>query len=86
SASGKASCVGELEGFVKVIADRQTHQILGCVIAGPQATELISEASLAVSSRLKLEDMIQTIHSHPTLHESFQEAALNALGRAIHLP
>jgi dihydrolipoamide dehydrogenase len=86
SASGKASCIGELEGFVKIMADRETHQLLGCVIAGPNATELISEASLAISSRLKLEDMIQTIHSHPTLHESLQEAALNALGRAIHLP
>lgn len=86
SASGKASCIGELEGFVKISADSETHQIMGCVIAGPQATELISEASLAVSRRLKLEDMIQTIHSHPTLHESMQEAALNALGRAIHLP
>ncbi len=85
SASGKASCIGELEGFVKVLADKESHQLLGCVIAGPQATELISEASLAVSSRLKLEDMIQTIHSHPTLHESMQEAALNALGRALHL-
>jgi len=86
SASGKASCIGELEGFVKVMADRETHQLLGCAIVGPAATELISEASLAISSRLKLEDMIQTIHSHPTLHESLQEAALNALGRAIHLP
>ena len=86
SASGKASCIGELEGFVKVLADRETHQLLGCVIAGPNATELISEASLAISSRLKLEDIIQAMHSHPTLHESLQEAALNALGRAIHLP
>lgn len=85
SASGKASCIGELEGFVKFISDRQTHQILGCVIAGSNATELISEASLAVSAGLKLEDIIKTIHSHPTLHESLQEAALNALGRAIHL-
>ncbi|MDQ7797989.1 MAG: dihydrolipoyl dehydrogenase [Candidatus Edwardsbacteria bacterium] len=85
SASGKASCIGELEGFVKILADRETHQLLGCVIAGPAATELISEASLAISSKLRLEDVIQTVHSHPTLHESFLEAALNALGRAIHL-
>ena len=85
SANGKASCIGELDGFIKVLADRETHQLLGCVIAGPNATELISEASLAVSNRLKIEDIIKTIHSHPTLHESILEAALNALGRAVHL-
>lgn len=86
SASGKASCIGELDGFVKVLADSETHQLVGCVIAGPNATELIAELSLAVSSKLKLEELISSIHAHPTLHESMLEAALNALGRAIHLP
>jgi dihydrolipoamide dehydrogenase len=85
SASGKASCLGELEGFVKVIADKESHEIIGAVIAGPQATELISELSLAVSSRTKLEQLADSIHAHPTLHESIREAVLNALGRAIHL-
>lgn len=85
SASGKASCLGQPEGFVKVIADKLSHEIIGGVITGPQATELIAELSLAVSATLKLEDLISAIHAHPTLHEALQEAALNALGRAIHL-
>jgi dihydrolipoamide dehydrogenase len=86
SASGKAGCLGQPEGFVKVIADKLTHEIIGGVIAGPQATELIAELGLAVSSKLKLEELISAIHAHPTLHESVREAALQALGRAIHLP
>ncbi|MDP2807987.1 MAG: dihydrolipoyl dehydrogenase [bacterium] len=86
SANGKANCLGQPEGFVKVIADKLSHEIIGGVIAGPQATELIAELSLAVSSKLKLEELISAIHAHPTLHESVREAALQALGRAIHLP
>jgi dihydrolipoamide dehydrogenase len=86
SASGKASCLGELDGFVKIVAERGTHQVIGGVIAGPAATELIAELSLAVSARAKIEDLIHAIHAHPTLHESVAEAALGALGRAVHLP
>jgi dihydrolipoamide dehydrogenase len=86
SASGKASCLGQPEGFVKIIVDKLSHEVIGGVIAGPQATELIAEVSLAVSSKIKLEEMISAIHAHPTLHESVREAALQALGRAIHLP
>jgi len=86
SASGKAGCLGQPEGFVKIIADKLSHEIIGGVIAGPQATELIAELGLAVNSKLKLEELISAIHAHPTLHESVREAALQALGRAIHLP
>jgi dihydrolipoamide dehydrogenase len=86
SASAKASCLGELEGFVKIVSDRDSRQVLGGVIAGPSATELIAEISLAVSARARLDDIIHTIHAHPTLHESVAEAALGGLGRAIHLP
>ena len=86
SASGKASCLGELDGFVKLVADRESHELLGGVIAGPSATELIAEVSLAVSSKARVEDVIHAIHAHPTLHESVAEAALGCLGRAIHLP
>lgn len=85
SASGKASCLGQPEGFVKIIADKLSHEVIGGVIAGPQATELIAELGLAVSSKLKLEELASAIHAHPTLHESVREAALQALGRAIHL-
>jgi len=86
SASGKASCLGELEGFVKVVAERGSREVLGGVIAGPSATELIAELSLAVSARLKVDDVVRAIHAHPTLHESVAEAALGSLGRAVHLP
>ncbi len=86
SASAKASCLGELDGFVKVVAERETHQVIGGVIVGPSATELIAEITLAVASRAKVEDLIQAIHAHPALHESVAEAALGALGRALHLP
>lgn len=86
SASGKAGCLGQPEGFVKVVADKLSHEIIGGVISGAQATELIAEISLAVSSKLKLEQLISAIHAHPTLHESVREAALQALGRPIHLP
>ncbi len=85
SASGKANCLGELEGFVKIVAERGSHQVIGGVIAGPSATELIAELSLAVSSRATLEEVTAAIHAHPTLQESVAEAALAGLGRAIHL-
>lgn len=85
SANGKANCLGELEGFVKIVADQESHQVIGGVIVGSAATEMIAELSLAVSSRAKLEDVVQAIHAHPTLHESVAEAALGCLGRAIHL-
>lgn len=86
SASGKASCLGQPEGFVKVTADKLSREIIGAVIAGPQATELIAELSLAVSSKIKLEELSSAVHAHPTLHESVREASLQALGRAVHLP
>ncbi len=86
SASGKASCLGQLDGWVKLLADRDSHLLLGCVIVGPGATELIAEASLAISRGLALEDLVRAVHAHPTLHESMLEAALAALGRPLHLP
>ena len=86
SASGKASCLGELEGFVKIVADKETHAVRGAVIVGPSATELIAELTLAIAQGIELEDIAHAIHAHPTLHESTLEAALAALGRAIHLP
>ncbi len=84
SASGKASCAGALEGFVKVVADPGTRVVKGAVIAGAGATELIAELSLAVSLKARLEDVAAAIHAHPTLHESTLEAALAALGRPVH--
>jgi dihydrolipoamide dehydrogenase len=86
SANGKANCIGELDGFVKVVAEKGSQRVIGGVIVGASATELIAEIGLAVSMKAKLSDIAGMIHSHPTLHESVHEAALNALGRALHLP
>lgn len=85
TASGRAMAVRETDGFVKVIADRQSHQILGCGIVGPSASDLIGEACLAVRLGARLEDAASTIHPHPTLNEAFMEACEAALGEAIHI-
>lgn len=84
SASGRAQAVRETEGFCKIVADAQTHKILGAGFAGPAAADLIGEACLAVSLEATLEQVARTIHPHPTLNESFIEAAEAALGHPIH--
>jgi dihydrolipoamide dehydrogenase len=85
TASGKAIALGETEGMVKVITDAKQGEILGVHIVGAEATELIAEAGLAVSLEATPEEIARTIHAHPTLAEAMGEAALAALGRAIHL-
>jgi len=85
AASGRALTLGQSEGFVKVIADAGSGQLLGAHIIGPRATDLIAEATLAVQQGLTLEQIDLTIHAHPTLPESLMEAALAANGRAIHI-
>ncbi|HKB18913.1 MAG TPA: dihydrolipoyl dehydrogenase [Candidatus Dormibacteraeota bacterium] len=85
AASGRALTLGQSEGFVKVIADAASGQLLGAHIIGPRATDLIAEATLAVQHGLTLEQIDLTIHAHPTLPESLMEAALAANGRAIHI-
>src|SRR5438046_1906905 len=84
AASGRALTLGQTEGFVKVVADAGSGQLLGAHIIGPRATDLIAEATLAVQKGLTLEQIDLTIHAHPTLPESLMEAALAAQGRAIH--
>jgi dihydrolipoamide dehydrogenase len=84
-ASGKAFAVGEREGFVKVIFDSKYGELLGAHIIGPDATELISEYTLAKSLEADGHSIIKTIHAHPTLAESVMEAAANAYGEAIHI-
>jgi dihydrolipoamide dehydrogenase len=86
SASGRAQAVRETEGFVKVIADKETHRILGAGIVGPSASDLIGEACLAVGIGATVEDVAAAIHPHPTLNEAFQEAAEACLGQAVHVP
>ncbi|CEO87450.1 hypothetical protein [Syntrophaceticus schinkii] len=76
--------MGERDGLVKVIADAD-HVIRGVHIVGPHASDLIQEAAVIVRNRMKLDDVIATIHPHPTLGEAFYEAVLDAAGRAVHL-
>jgi len=85
TASGKAVALGETEGFVKVVADKATGEILGVHIVGPEATEIIHEFAVGRTLEATLEEMIHTIHAHPTLSEAALEATLGALGQAIHL-
>src|SRR5690348_9778478 len=85
AAAGRALTLGQTEGFVKVIADAGSGRLLGAHIVGPRATDLIAEATLAIQNGLTLEQVDLTIHAHPTLPESFMEAALAAQGRAIHI-
>src|SRR2546423_5647143 len=86
AAAGRALTLGQTEGFVKVIADAQSGQLLGAHIVGPRATDLIAEATLAIQNCLTLEQVDLTNHAPPNLPESVMEAALAAQGRAIHIP
>jgi len=85
TASGKALALGETDGFVKVVADRDTGEILGVHIVGAEATEIIHEFAVGRTLEATLEEMVHTIHAHPTLSEAGLEAALSALGQALHL-
>lgn len=85
SVLGRAMAVSETDGFVKVVANKASHEILGFHIVGPSATDLISEATLALEMHAFLEDVALTIHPHPTLGEATMEATLHALGQSIHL-
>ena len=85
AANGRAVSMMETDGFVKIIADSKTHVVLGIHIVGPEASNLISEAALAVEMGARLEDIALTIHPHPTLGETMMEAAEAALGHAIHI-
>ena len=85
AASGRAMTLGQTEGFIKVVTDSRRGTILGVHMVGPRVTDLISEATLAVQQRLRVQDLDLTMHAHPTLAESLHEAALAAEGRAIHV-
>ena len=85
SALGRAMAVNETEGFFKVVADKKTNELLGVHIVGPEASDLISEGSLALEMHAFLEDIGLTIHPHPTLGEGMMEAAMNGLGHSIHV-
>ncbi len=84
SANGKALILNGGEGLVKIIADEKYEQILGMHIIGPRATDLIAEGALAIRLEATVDELISTIHSHPTVTETMREAALNVQKRAVH--
>jgi dihydrolipoamide dehydrogenase len=84
-ASGKALAVGDSEGFVKLIIGETHGEVLGAHIIGADATEMIAELGLAITLEATVDEIISTIHAHPTLTESVHEAAHAAMGHAIHI-
>lgn len=84
--SGRAIASAETEGFVKVIADKKYHEILGVHIIGPAAAEMINEAATIMEVEITVDEIARTIHGHPTYSEAFYEACLDVMGEAIHLP
>jgi dihydrolipoamide dehydrogenase len=85
AALGKAMALNETEGFVKIVADKKTHQVLGVHVVGPEASTIISEGALALEMAAFLDDIALTIHPHPTMGEAVMEAAANAMGHAVHI-
>ncbi|HUK74637.1 MAG TPA: dihydrolipoyl dehydrogenase [Nitrososphaerales archaeon] len=84
AALGRALTAGEPEGFARIVSDAQNGLVLGVQIVGPEASDLISEAALAIEMGATVEDIALTIHPHPTLPEALMEAAEAAAGRPIH--
>jgi dihydrolipoamide dehydrogenase len=82
---GRARMAGELEGFVKIVAESKYDEVLGVHIIGPRATELVAEAVMALRLECTVEELVRTIHAHPTFSEAVGEAAHAAHGAAIHL-
>lgn len=86
AALGKAIAIDETTGFVKIIADSQTDQVLGVHIIGPHATDLIAEASPAMLLETTAKELGKAIHAHPTLGEAMMEAAHAVHGKSAHIP
>ncbi|MFT8676595.1 MAG: dihydrolipoyl dehydrogenase [Acetobacter sp.] len=84
-ANGRARALGMTDGFVKVLADKQTDRVLGVHIIGPAAGELIAEATMAIEFGASAEDIARVCHAHPTLSEAVKEAALAADNRALNM-
>ena len=85
-ANGKAIIMNGGEGLVKIIANAETEKILGMHIIGPRATDLIAEGAVAIRMGMTVEQLITTIHSHPTISETVREAALDLQGRTLNMP
>ena len=85
AANARARALGDTTGLVKFLADARTDEILGVHIIGPRATELVAEAVMALRMEVTVEELIKTIHAHPTMSEAVGEAAHAAHGAAIHI-
>ncbi len=83
-ANGRAMALGQTEGFVKVVADEETDEILGVHVFGPQASELVGQAVVAMKAGLRARDLGRLVFAHPTLSETVKEAALAVHREAIH--
>jgi dihydrolipoamide dehydrogenase len=85
TATPRAKCTGETDGAVRIIADAASDSVLGVHIVGPNASELIAEAAVAIEFGATSEDIARSVHAHPTLAEALKEAALGVDGRSIHI-
>ena len=86
NASGKALTYGETDGFVKVVSEARFGEVLGLHVVAPHASDLIHEGGLALALEATLDELVTTVHGHPTLSEAVREAALEVHGEALHLP
>lgn len=84
-ANARARCRGDDDGLVKVVGEKRSGRLVGMHIIGPSASEMIHEGVVAIEQRATVEQIANMCHGHPTLSEAVKEAALDALGRAIHL-
>lgn len=84
SANSRASCVGDKDGMVKILSDKETDRILGAHILGPNAGEMIAEVALAMEYGASSEDIARTCHAHPTLSEALKEACMATYDKPIH--
>jgi dihydrolipoamide dehydrogenase len=84
-ANGRARAMGDTDGFVKILSDKETDRLLGAHIIGPDAGTLIAELTTAIEFGASAEDVARICHAHPTLSEAVKEAALAADGRALHI-
>ena len=82
---GRAKIANEIEGFVKIVADKKYDEVLGVHMIGPRATELVAEATVALRLECTVEELVRTIHAHPTMAEAVGEAAHATHGAAIHM-
>jgi dihydrolipoamide dehydrogenase len=85
STLGKVLIIGEKHAVVKIVADARYGELLGVHILGPRATDLVAEACVALTNESTIEELVATMHAHPTVSEGIKEAAEAVFGNAIHI-